>query len=188
MIPRFRRVNPAMRSICRAISTTAFAPFSKSRPACAARPRTVIRKSPTPLRAVFSFPSSPVPGSSTSTAALCLAASSVSSRDDGLPTSSSEFTCRTTLRRTGMSSSRRIRIAKTKNTRPAFISSTPGPHNRPRAWRNGMVLSVPSGHTVSECPSARICPCLLRAWQREARTACARPDRSERGRCPSPSR
>ena len=43
-MPRFSCVNPAMRSIWRASSSTALAPAAKSRPACAARPRTVMVK------------------------------------------------------------------------------------------------------------------------------------------------
>ncbi len=39
--PRSSRVNPAIRSICRASSTMALAPAGKSTPACDARPRTV---------------------------------------------------------------------------------------------------------------------------------------------------
>lgn len=39
---------------------------------------------------------------------------------------------------------------------PAFMSSVPDPHRRPSAIRQGMVLSVPSGQTVSRCPSSRM--------------------------------
>ena len=45
---------------------------------------------------------------------------SVSARDDGLPTSSSEFTCRMTLRDTGKSSSRSARIAEMKKRQPGL--------------------------------------------------------------------
>ena len=54
--PRSSCVNPAMRSICRASSTTALAPEAKSTPECDAFPRTTTVNSPTPLRAVFNFP------------------------------------------------------------------------------------------------------------------------------------
>ncbi len=131
VIPRFNCVKPAMRSICRASSTIALAPFSKSRPACDARPFTVTVYEPTPLRSVLSLPSSPAPGSSTSTTALRRAASSVSGRDDSLPTSSSALTCRTTRRETGTSNSRTARTAYRKNAMPDLVSSTPGPHKRP---------------------------------------------------------
>jgi hypothetical protein len=83
-------------------------------------------------------------------------------REDSLPTSSSVFSCSSTLPGTGISSSRNARAAKRKKAMPAFMSSTPGPHSRPSEARNGMVRSVPTGHTVSEWPSARICPLFFR--------------------------
>ena len=145
VMPRSSLVNLAIFSICRASSTIALAPFEKSTPACEATPRTFTVKSPTPLRAVFSFPVGPVPGSNTNTATLCLAASSVRVRDESLPTSSSEFTCSTTLRATGRSSSRNARIAQTKNARPPFMSNTPGPCSRPSFSRHGIDDRIPNG-------------------------------------------
>ena len=41
---------------------------------------------------------------------------------------------------------------------PPFISKVPGPHARPWATRNAIFASVPSGYTVSVCPSTIICP------------------------------
>lgn len=80
------------------------------------------RKTAHPFRAVFSLPSGPVPGSSTNTPALFRACASVNVRELGLPTSSSEFNCKTTFRPTGTSNSRKASIACRKNATPPFMS------------------------------------------------------------------
>ena len=55
---------------------------------------------------------------------------------------------------------------------PAFISSTPGPPQRPSASRNGMLLSVPAGHTVSEWPSTSTCPVFFCPGSGNSHTRC----------------
>src|SRR5262249_26334793 len=127
VIPQCNCVNPTIVSICRASSTTTLAPASKSTPTCEARPFTTTSNPPTPLRAVFNFPVSPVPGSSTSTTLLFDTFFSVSERETSLPTSSSGFSYNNTLDPTAISNSHNARTANRKNTIPAFISSTPGP-------------------------------------------------------------
>ncbi len=97
-------------------------------------------------------------GFETSTQSLFAAFFSVSAREEWLPTSSSELSCRSTRCGTGISNSRRTRVAKRKNAMPDFISSTPGPQSRPSFCRNGICRSVPMGHTVSRCPSTSTCP------------------------------
>src|ERR1035437_3671448 len=84
-------------------------------------------------------------------------------RDTGLPTSSSLFSSRT-ISRSSEPASASISMAVKAMATPAFMSSVPGPHRRPWATRQGMVLSVPSGHTVSMCPrsSARFTHPYLR--------------------------
>jgi 3-hydroxyacyl-[acyl-carrier-protein] dehydratase len=58
-MPRSNRVKPAMRSICRASSSTALAPASKSTPACDARPFTTTREIAHPFARRFQFAGEP---------------------------------------------------------------------------------------------------------------------------------
>ncbi len=88
--PRRRSFHFSRRPICAASSCTALIPFSGASPACEARPWTMSCASPTPLREVFSRPRGPSDGSSTNTASLRWASSSINLRDDSLPISSSE--------------------------------------------------------------------------------------------------
>ena len=72
-------------------SKIALAPFPGSRPACAAFPRTVIEKLPTPLRAVLRSPSGPSEGSSTKQRSALRAKRMITRVDSWLPISSSEL-------------------------------------------------------------------------------------------------
>ena len=80
---------------------------------------------------------------------------SVMGRETGLPISSSLLSSSTISRRSrsaSMSSSIAVKAMAT----PAFMSSVPGPQSGRRATRQGMVLSVPSGQTVSRWPRSRM--------------------------------
>ena len=85
----------------------------------------------------------------TSTADERFAKSSVIARDVSLPTSSSETSNTLPDRGSCPFHSCSPRIAHIISAMPDFISSTPGPHSRPLPRRHGMVVSVPSGYTVS---------------------------------------
>lgn len=158
VIPRRALPKFITRSICSATSCTALTPASGFTPACAARPRTTISTSPTPLRAVFSRPSSPVAGSSTSTASLRLASRSMGGRDVLLPISSSEVHRKTTRLRGAIRARRSASAAKSAITSPPFMSNVPGPYARPPRTRKGTRWSVSRSYTVSRWPRTRICP------------------------------
>src|SRR5574341_69464 len=136
----------------RVSSTSAEAPFSGSRPACAARPRKRTWNKPQPLRATLAAPSRD--GSSTSTRRWRRATRSVSSREACEPSSSSG----TSSSDTGNASGSRAIAASTAipTAIPAFMSKTPGPHARPASRCHGSSSRVPVGQTVSRCPSSSV--------------------------------
>src|SRR5579864_4316509 len=103
-------------------SSTALAPRSGSRPACAARPRTVTVNWPTPLRPVFSLPSGPSDGSSTNTRRTRRASRRTQRVDSPLPISSSELTNSSGTAGGSSRSSRRARSANSACTKPPFMS------------------------------------------------------------------
>jgi hypothetical protein len=74
------------------------------------------------LRAVFSRPSRPADGSSTSTASLRRASASIHRRDESLPISSSEVNRNTSRFCGAMCSCRKASTANSAITRPAFMS------------------------------------------------------------------
>ena len=139
-MPRARSVNPAIRSICRASSSTALAPAAKSTPACDALPRHHHGEIAHALARGLQLACQARAWLQHQHRLARARRSSRSARaTTALPTSSSEFSCSSTFDRTGMSSSRSARTANRKNAIPAFMSSTPGPHKRPLPWRNGML-------------------------------------------------
>ena len=158
VVPAIRRREASRNATKRDSSTSAEAPFSGSRPACAARPRKRTRKTPQPLRATLAAPSSD--GSSTSTRRCRRATLTVSSREASEPTSSSG----TSSSDTGSARDSRTIAASTAmpTAMPAFMSKTPGPLARPASRRHGISASVPAGQTVSRCPSSSVPPVAIR--------------------------
>ena len=130
-------------------STMALAPASGSSPACAARPRTVISKRPTPFRAVLISPEGP----RISARSTRFASRRTWRTESGLPTSSSAFTKTTGVTSGSSPSARKVRRAKTICVRPPFMSSVPGPCRRSLSTRTGIRSSVPRGQTVSLWPT-----------------------------------
>ena len=128
-------------------SMSALMPRSGSRPAWAARPVICTTYQEVPLRALLRSPS--IDGSSTSTAAASLAASSMRSREVVEPISSSVVSKIPTPSAWSASSSARAPMAWTT---PDFMSKTPGPRMRSPSIAQGMRSRVPIGQTVSMCP------------------------------------
>ncbi len=124
----------------RAVMT--LAPFSGSRPACAALPTNVTVQYEGPLRLVLSAPL--MLDSGTSTALAPRAVSSMSDRVRDEPTSSSPVTRIATPARSWSEET-----AAKDWMIPAFMSKTPGPVARSPSTANGHRSMVPAGHTVS---------------------------------------
>ena len=143
-------------AICAASSSTALAPRVGSIPAWAGTPRTRSSNSPHPLRPVLTAPPGSA-GSSTKTAPLRRASSSISPREERLPRSSSAVHSMTTRPPASRPAAASARTASIPMTMPAFMSNTPGPYRRPSDSRTGMRSICPTGQTVSKCPSSITC-------------------------------
>ncbi|RIH89918.1 hypothetical protein Mlute_00166 [Meiothermus luteus] len=120
MVPFSQSCRATMRGIWWASSKMALTPFSGSTPWWAALPWAVSRYCPTPLRATFRSPL-PMGGSSTSTAWLRRAASSMAALEAWEPTSSSGVK-RSSSRGQPNPSSRLARRAQRSCTMPPFMS------------------------------------------------------------------
>ena len=181
-----RRVADASRRRCSASASAsnALAPFSGSRPACAARPANLeavhadalARRLQRAVRRRFEHERS-----------RCARAP--------CPRRARATTANRSPRRSSTSSVTPSRSSSDANayrpwTRPAFMSKQPGPRARPSSTANGNSASVPSGHTVSRWPTSThlrrrrpnrqrkcVAPSTLDAFGRRARRAPPTPRR-----------
>ena len=167
-MPRDRSCSAVIARIWCASSTIALAPLPGSRPACAGMPCTSSSNSPQPFRLVFAAPPGS-DGSSTSTAWLRRASSSIIARDVPLPTSSSVVHNITSLPLAGRAVLVQCaRAASIAIAMPDFMSKTPGPCRRPSRSTSGIRSICPTGQTVSKWPRTSTCrspsPNSARTW------------------------
>lgn len=122
VIPRAGSLSWKSRWIWWDSSRMADRPSSGATQACAARPVTVTRKCPTPLRAVLSFPAGPKPGSSTNARAALRVSLRSWRSESRLPISSSLATCTTGVSSGSSPNASRARSANTICASPPFMS------------------------------------------------------------------
>ena len=142
-----------MRSVSRASALTALRPRAVSAPACAGTPVSSIVRHSAPLRAETRSPFSRAHSKTRAAVASAARAAQAGSRRR---TSSSAQTISRSSRKGRRSRNASIAIAA--STRPPFMSATPGPKQRTPSRRNGRSATVPSGKTVSPCPSRATTP------------------------------
>ena len=114
----------------------------------------LISKPPDAFRAVLSLPANPNAGSRMKARAARRASRRINGVDSGLPISSSELITTTQSAAGGISSSASARRAKIICTNPPFMSKTPGPAIASPSTRTGSFATVPTGQTVSQCPTS----------------------------------
>ena len=190
VVPSPGVATPSRNATKRASSASADAPFSGSRPACAARPRKRTSKTPQPLRATFAAPSSD--GSSTSTWRWRRATLTVSSRDAAGADLLVGHEQQRHRSRRAIARHRRQHRHADRDTRLHVEDARPRGARRPRA-ATAVCASVPAGQTVSRWPSSSVPPSRGRdrgenARPRVADTGAAPPARRARGACREPRR